>query len=298
MNHIYLESTKCNQELFEKIVLIYTFFGIIDACVHVYYKQVGIPNSPLRSFGISSETSAFKDDPFKGQDPFNNVPSSGQSDPFHSDDPFKDSKWESLSIWEVPLGTAAGMFTWEDCKDSHSSYRFTVKTLCVKNYSLLCRFLVACTSCLQWCQYIFIGQQSIFFFNLSHLDAFLHFIKIILSWQVTHLNLMDSHQILLHQMILLRMHLHLVPLLERRFVTLLHIPLFFLGFFLFFLFWFFPSLSLSTGLISCYSLTLTGSIIEMVVLSLRIPQVFIPRYAISDLNASFLLCRHFFFALL
>lgn len=53
--------------------------------------RVGIPNSPLRSFGISSETSAFKDDPFKGQDPFNNVPSSGQSDPFHSDDPFKDS---------------------------------------------------------------------------------------------------------------------------------------------------------------------------------------------------------------
>nr|KAG5711748.1 hypothetical protein BaRGS_023512 [Batillaria attramentaria] len=53
-------------------------------------SQRGSPVSTISNFSVGSNMDSFKEDPFKGQDPFGGSSDTGQGDPFQNEDPFKD----------------------------------------------------------------------------------------------------------------------------------------------------------------------------------------------------------------
>lgn len=56
---------------------------------------MGSPVSTISNFSVGSTLDDFKDDPFKGRDPFGGggAGPDSQDDPFQNDDPFRDSKF-------------------------------------------------------------------------------------------------------------------------------------------------------------------------------------------------------------
>ncbi|XP_071800273.1 uncharacterized protein [Asterias amurensis] len=79
--------------------------------IDAFSNRATAGNSPVSSvsgFSVSSELrqtdEEFKEDPFKGRDPFANFADASSSDPFQSQDPFKDDPFKSDSFSSDPFG--------------------------------------------------------------------------------------------------------------------------------------------------------------------------------------------------